>query len=829
MSPFIRVTLAVFAIMALTTEHADAQQPDPNDVGGQWYLFSGGANYIGLGLTGPTGGWQYSHGPGVGTQKHVAVVDGGSAFVEHNDLKRPNGQHRVISGIQWNDHATNIAGVIAATTNNGIGIAGIDWNSQLNSIDASRVNEDDPTPDTVYMAVISLADNQYKVVNHSYGTEDFSLSLLSGFVYSYNHDVVTVAATGNTGGYAIRYPAAYPGIIAVGSILRNGQRSSSSAGWHVDVVAPSANENSSINDKIYTLFPNNGYGHAWGTSMAAPQVTGAVSLLRAWKPELSNDDVEWVLKLSARPAPSQTIVPDSVFGYGLVRADSAFALLSSPYTLWQDSIVGPPDVWTSGQRYIGFVRPGGNVTLYAAFIHELRINVSFPKPLFRFIGAWVRGSKSTGYALSAEGEANDGRYFAEFVPGTLTPEGGTLRTYVYDLYAVPPASHHYGFSPAAPSEAVISYSVWGEELLETPALYVTMQGGNHRLTWADGIDFESNWHVDRKEGNGSWQVDYAVLPANSTSFTDSASGLLGSELYEYRIYPSTPSQTGSNSNVVSLRAKPKAPSCVSGYVVQMNTLANHPVEYCSACNTSECGGIGGPMEMLGEGSFGEELLDGEEMMQSIGGPPGCPSGCQKTNMLVVEWNEPENQILGAIDGYRVVRFDDDEQPFWTYGDLTTHFVDTMCSEQSSEVFELGVIAVDEYGGTSLQTTPVYLTTGSLDYCGGYGTPQEKPVADADVADALPKTFALRQNHPNPFNAGTVIEYDLPVPSDVELEVFDVLGRRVVGLAYGYMPAGKHALVWDGRNSNGDPVSSGVYFYRFAADAFVHTRKLVVLK
>lgn len=158
----------------------------------------------------------------------------------------------MISGIQYTNHATNIAGIIAATTNNGSGIAGIDWNSRLNAIDASDVNEDTPDPEIVYGALISLADNEYKVVNHSYGAADFSLSLLSGFVYSYNHDVVTVAATGNTGGYAIRYPAAYPGVIAVGSILKNGQRSGSSAGWHVDLVAPSANENSSNNDKIYT-------------------------------------------------------------------------------------------------------------------------------------------------------------------------------------------------------------------------------------------------------------------------------------------------------------------------------------------------------------------------------------------------------------------------------------------------------------------------------------------------------------------------------------------------------------------------------------------------
>lgn len=299
---------------------------------------------------------------------------------------------------------------------------------------------------------------------------------------------------------------------------------------------------------------------------------------------------------------------------------------------------------------------------------------------------------------------------------------------------------------------------------------------------------------------------------------------MGSELYEYRIYPSTTNQSGSSSNEVSLRAKPKAPACISGYVVHLTLYAGDPIGYCSAYNTSECGGLPG-----GGLPFGGQPLGGEGMMQAIGEGPGG-GVCQKTNMLVVEWDEPENQVLGVIQGYSVVRFDDEEPPWYTYGDLTNHMADTMCSELSSENFYLSVITVDVYGDTSLRTPFVQLATGSIDYCGGVGTPQTKLASeDAVEAELLPEAFALHQNHPNPFNAGTVIRYELPVGSNVSLDVFDVLGGRVVTLAEGFMAAGTHALSWDGRNSNNRPVASGMYFYRLVTDGFTQTKKLVVLK
>jgi hypothetical protein len=98
------------------------------------------------------------------------------------------------------------------------------------------------------------------------------------------------------------------------------------------------------------------------------------------------------------------------------------------------------------------------------------------------------------------------------------------------------------------------------------------------------------------------------------------------------------------------------------------------------------------------------------------------------------------------------------------------------------------------------------------------------------ADALPDAYDLSQNYPNPFNPTTTIRYALPQASQVTLEVFDMVGRRVATLAEGPQAAGYHTATFDGRD-----LASGAYIYRLRAvnqatgQPFVQTRTLVLIK
>jgi hypothetical protein len=91
-------------------------------------------------------------------------------------------------------------------------------------------------------------------------------------------------------------------------------------------------------------------------------------------------------------------------------------------------------------------------------------------------------------------------------------------------------------------------------------------------------------------------------------------------------------------------------------------------------------------------------------------------------------------------------------------------------------------------------------------------------------------LALDRCRPNPFNPETRIDYELPKATRVRLEVFDVSGRLVATLESGSRPAGRSYVTWNGRDSRGQAVASGVYAYRLTVeDGRALTRKMVLLK
>ncbi len=94
---------------------------------------------------------------------------------------------------------------------------------------------------------------------------------------------------------------------------------------------------------------------------------------------------------------------------------------------------------------------------------------------------------------------------------------------------------------------------------------------------------------------------------------------------------------------------------------------------------------------------------------------------------------------------------------------------------------------------------------------------------------MPLAFSLRQNYPNPFNPTTEIEFGIPRTVPVEMVVFDALGRKIRTLAHRTYTAGTHRVEWNGRDVFGNPVSSGVYFYRMKAEKRVWMKKMLLLR
>ncbi len=89
--------------------------------------------------------------------------------------------------------------------------------------------------------------------------------------------------------------------------------------------------------------------------------------------------------------------------------------------------------------------------------------------------------------------------------------------------------------------------------------------------------------------------------------------------------------------------------------------------------------------------------------------------------------------------------------------------------------------------------------------------------------------SLAQNAPNPFNPSTLIQFELASPGPVELAVFDIRGHRVRTLISKSMPAGSHALRWDGSDESGRAVASGIFLYRLRAGGTESVRRMLLVR
>ena len=99
----------------------------------------------------------------------------------------------------------------------------------------------------------------------------------------------------------------------------------------------------------------------------------------------------------------------------------------------------------------------------------------------------------------------------------------------------------------------------------------------------------------------------------------------------------------------------------------------------------------------------------------------------------------------------------------------------------------------------------------------------RPEGTSDIG-SIPHEYSLSQNHPNPFNPVTTIEYTLPRSGEVSLIVYNLLGEQVVRLVNNFQSAATYEISWDASS-----VASGIYFYRLQSGDFVQTRKMLLLK
>jgi thermitase len=205
---------------------------------------------------------------------NIAILDSGV------DLDHPDLADKIVANANFSSspttddlygHGTHVAGIAAANTNNGIGIAGIGFDSTIMNV---KVLGDNGSGFYTWVAtgITWAADNGAEIINLSLGSTSYSITLENAVRYAWSKGVVVVAAAGNSGSSIPFYPAYYTDCLAVAAtdINDNLPYWSTTGDW-VDIAAPGVS--------ILSTYKDKNYGYMSGTSMASPHAAGLAALL----------------------------------------------------------------------------------------------------------------------------------------------------------------------------------------------------------------------------------------------------------------------------------------------------------------------------------------------------------------------------------------------------------------------------------------------------------------------------------------------------------------------------------------------------------------------
>ncbi|EFM09064.1 peptidase S8 and S53 subtilisin kexin sedolisin [Paenibacillus curdlanolyticus YK9] len=295
------------AVHALGATAAPGQANDPN-LAKQRYLD----------LIGAKQAWATVHDQ---TSMTIALVDTG-VDLDHPDLKGNlvEGVNLVRPGTPPEDdngHGTSVAGVLSAVGNNGVGVTGLLWRAKImpiKALDENGSGDESKLGEAILYAVRKGA----RIVVLSVGLYRYSPYMRDIAQYAEGKGVLLVAASGNDGEQlgnkaAVKYPAAYPTVLAVGGVMPSGKpEPRSSAGPEVDLAAPW---------DVFTTAVGGGYKYEEGTSMASPQVAAAAALVLAMHPSYKPYQVRELLRQTAKDIGADGV--DEQSGYGLLQVNRA--------------------------------------------------------------------------------------------------------------------------------------------------------------------------------------------------------------------------------------------------------------------------------------------------------------------------------------------------------------------------------------------------------------------------------------------------------------------------------------------------------------------------
>lgn len=385
-----------------------------------------------------------------------AIDDDGNGYVDDihgwdfvnntSNVKPDNGPDCLFEGV---NHGTVVAGIAAASGNNGVGLAGVAWKGKIMMLKALNCRGQGSTA-SIVRAIDYAILNGASVINMSFVGAQTDALLNQAIARAYNHGLNIVAASGNDGvvsaltgndlDHVPSYPVCIDGdmgenyVIGVGSINNEDAHSffSNYGSRCIDISAPGENLMSTqVHEPEWGGEYVYRYRNGWdGTSMSAPQVTGAIMLLRSLGPGLSNSEIVSILKKTADPIDSLNPGFEGKLGAG--RLNVQRAILEAKLVLAKHATVS-----TSPGKGINTQAP---YTKNSIVVAAPNAGDALPVNVFTISGQAIGslypyGKSYKGGILATLGDV-DGDGYAELIITKQGVSNGEIRVYNASLHLI---------------------------------------------------------------------------------------------------------------------------------------------------------------------------------------------------------------------------------------------------------------------------------------------------------------------------------------------------------------------------------------------------------
>ncbi len=728
------------------------------------------------------------------------------------------------------NHGTHTAGIACAVTNNNTGVAGMSWNAKLMAICIGSTTTDNQLA-FGNEGILYAANNGADVISLSWGrlgggsafeqnVIDFALSVGS----------IVVAAAGNNNTSALHFPSAYRNVLAVANTNNSDARNSSSNyGVWVDLSAPGTNIRSALN--------NGQYGSLSGTSMSCPLVAGVVALVRTQHPTWTGIQAGEQVRLTSDNIDASNPSYAGLLGKGRVNAlravtESVPSVRLSDFSFTEtdgDGVIEPGETVTITLKMINYLAPATNVNLTLTESDNF-VTVTTANATIASIGTLQEATPSafrctiaanspSGHPvdftlqISAPGYSDIDRFTLTILPTFGTVNVNNIQTTVTNVgrigYANPDNStdgvgFRYkngasllfeGAIMAGTSVSQISNAARGtvvNDVLRFDQDFTIAVGGDLRVTTPGALTDQ--------ESLGIFEDQAASAPMNirttQETFAKSAAPNDDFLLLRYTI-ENTGNNARSNFHFGFF------------YDWDLGTATANFSEYDA------------------QRKLGYSYDSGANSVRTYVGMSLISEANAHYRAIYNDQSHPNNPPWGIYDGYT------DQEKWESLGGGVT--ITKAGPGDVSFVLAAGPLTIPARGktelifallaGDNLQDLQLNADNAKKLWNELFNT------AVAAPSSALPRAFGLEQNFPNPFShkggASTSINFQLPRAEFVQLEIYDMLGRKLRTMIEAKRAAGVYSAQWDGRSDAGLPVNSGVYFYRLRAGNFVQTRKLVL--